>query len=139
MTGSLCDQYIESDGYIFSLIGSSSQSAIRNMLQFVDININNLSDEELCRDQVSRVVCSHFYPSCGSREGVHLPLSLCREECEFVSESCGDTWRAVMMTLMIPDPTGAINCATSSSRFGGVSAFCVAAGINITDGKHLCV
>lgn len=129
--GSFCDQYIDSDGYIFALSGSRSQSDISRHLQFVKIAVDTA--DMLCREQISRVVCNYFYPSCGSREGIHHPLSLCTEECEFVSVSCNTTWQAVMKTLTtLENSLGAINCTASSSRFGGLSACCIGAGINIT-------
>ena len=130
----LCRDFIAEDAYIFVIDDADnpaiSQDVIVTALKVVAPFISTA--EEQCQELVSNTLCNYFFPSCGNEGGVHLPLALCPEECAYVSQECESIWTGVMGTLEQLEDIPALNCSASSSRFRGLSACCVSAGIVIS-------
>ena len=97
-------------------------------LDLVTIAVANSNDLR-CQKIVSLVLCNYYFAPCGSMKGVHLPLSLCEEECAFVQKSCSDLWEKVNH-IMVQRGIEVIICEETQSRFNGVSACCSGFGID---------
>lgn len=79
---------------------------------------------------VSTVLCNSYFSPCGSIDGVHLPMSLCEEECIYVSDKCSELWLQVQQVMAQQD-IEVVHCNQTTSRFNGLSACCSGFGIYI--------
>ena len=137
----LCNNYINRSSYVYTLAGSD-QFKVSRKVDLLEIIVSG-EDSHECQDLVSRIVCNYYFAPCGnSINGVHLPLSLCREECEYVREKCFNLWMQVHQATAELD-SEIINCYDTTIRFQGMSTCCSNFGITIIhDGKpeqaHTC-
>ena len=118
---SLCNDIISSNSYVYTLPGSA-QSSVSASLDLLVSTVAENSDSD-CRELVSTILCNYFFSPCGSTEGVHLPLSLCEEECVIVRDNCSALWTQVQ-EVMEEQNIEAIVCNETTSRFNGLSACC---------------
>ena len=121
-----CDNYISLSDYVFIL--SEHQNIHKNISALERI----MSTSSLqCRDLVSAVICNYYFAPCGnSTNGVHLPLSVCQDECECVSEDCSLLWTQAQ-EILAEENLDIIDCSDTSSRFKGLSLCCSGLGINL--------
>ena len=127
----LCNNYINDTSYVYS-IGASTQAQVDMRLSSVERFIQSQEDQEpVCVDMVARIVCNFYFPPCGSEEGVHLPLSVCKEECDYVSETCSDLWDEVHGFMMDSPNLEILFCNQTHSRFNGFVACCSGVGIQL--------
>ena len=132
-----CNDIIPSTAYVY-MLAAVPQEQIVGQLDFAEIIIKTIAGEDLeCLNLVKKVVCNFFFPSCGSQNGVHRPVSVCGEECTFVAESCATTWEAweasqEALRLMTGDEPalGDIDCMNTTSRVGNLSGCC--SDVNVT-------
>ena len=90
--------------------------------------VRQINGEE-CRDLISRVVCHYFFAPCGENGLLHLPLSVCPEECLFVKSYCSPHLDTINDLL---DPIGLGNVVCDASyHLQGLSPCCSGAGIEI--------
>ena len=83
-----------------------------------------------CRDLVSAIICNYFFAPCGNIiDGVHLPLSVCEEECTCVKEDCSALWRKAQQILA--ENLDMIYCSDTMTRFQGLSLCCSGLDINM--------
>lgn len=62
---------------------------------------------------------------------MHLPLSVCPEECAFVRDKCVMTWEAVQDSLNLQEHLEIIDCDNTTFRFRGISSCCSGLGIPV--------
>ena len=79
-----------------------------------------------CVDQVFRVMCHYYLPSCGNISHIHPPTSICQEECFQVHSQCQETWQAARVLLT---PLSFINCNDTSQLLFPLPNCCTGAGI----------
>ena len=120
----LCDKFHESTDYIFTTM---NQSLISKELDERIFHV--LSDDGECDDLISRVLCHYFFAPCGANGQLHLPLSVCPNECHYVQSACPVLWRRVNSLLDIAN-LNTINC-TNGSLLQGLAPCCIDAGIEI--------
>ncbi len=123
-SSSLCDGILSSSNYVYTL-AESDQSAVTATLEPI-ANIVARSNDSMCQELVSMILCNYYFAPCGSVNGVHLPLSLCEEECVLVRDNCSELWTQVMDQQGIE----VIACNETTSRFEGLSACCDGYGID---------
>ena len=80
----LCNIFYKSTDYIFT---NMNQSLIPNELDERIFHVLSGGDGE-CGDLISRVLCHYFFAPCGANGQLHLPLSLCPDECHYVQSVC---------------------------------------------------
>ncbi len=118
----LCNNYINSSSYVYTL--STNQPSVE---QFDTLDL--IIGEDNCRDMTMRIICNYFFAPCGSVDGVHRPISLCQDECEFVTNNCSALWDRLQRQMSsFPER---IFCNDTLSRFGGLSTCCSGFGIVI--------
>ena len=82
-----------------------------------------------CGDLISRVLCHYFFAPCGANGLLHLPLSVCSEECYYVESTCASEWK-VVNSLLISAELSIINCSTTNVLLQGLGPCCIDAGID---------
>ena len=87
-----------------------------------------------CSDLISRVLCHYFFAPCGASGLLHLPLSVCSEECYYVESTCAIEWRT-MNDLLRNATLGAINCNVPQALLEGLTPCCINAGIEFKSKK----
>ena len=116
-------------------VSGSSQFTILGEVNLLEAIVS--SEENVkCQDLMSRIVCNFYLPPCGnSIGGSHLPLSLCKEECEFVMDRCSNLWVLVYQRTIEQGLT-VIDCNDTSRHFQELPTCCSDFGINI-NGRFL--
>ena len=76
------------------------------------------------------MVCRYFFAPCGANGSLHLPLSVCPEECHYVQSACADQWGTVN-NLLSRTQLGTINCSAIGALLQGLTPCCIDAGIEI--------
>ena len=115
--------------YISNRLGStqSTISALLNeRIQRVQAII--AKHDKDCVEQVYRVICQYYLPSCGNFTHLLPPTSLCQEECVHVQGNCGATWQAAEIVFI--DPTF-IDCDDTSQLLFPLPNCCTGAGIKL--------
>ena len=79
-----------------------------------------------CVDQVFRVMCHYYLPSCGNMTHLLPPSSICQEECSQVQSQCQKAWQGAE-DLLYPHPF--INCDDTSLLLFPLPNCCTGAGI----------
>ena len=116
----LCNYIISNDSYIFTLDEYNQPSNITNLFGYE----SSYNGSVKCQEMILKIVCNYYFAPCGSSsDGIHLPISLCREECESIRSSCSDLWYRVQ-EIMAHQSFETILCNDTSSRFQGLSPCC---------------
>ena len=87
-------------------------------------------NDEGCGDLMSRVLCHYFFAPCGANDQLHLPLSMCQEECQYVQSACRSDWRIVDNVLSSAG-LSTVGCASTDALIQGLAPCCIDAGIKI--------
>ena len=85
-------------------------------------------DDEECGDLISRVLCHYFFAPCGANGLLHLPLSVCQEECQYVQSTCTNH---IVNNLLGTAELGTISCSATGTLLQGLAPCCTGAGIKI--------
>ena len=85
------------------------------------------SDE--CFDLIRTVICNYIFAPCGSNGTVHIPRSVCSEECNYVRSACSRQWNIIDTVLDLG--LGSIDCSNTSSRLTPLTTCCIGVGIEI--------
>ena len=120
----LCDNFINTTSYVY-IIAEETISDLRSLLADLSAGITLATDQPECQTLVANVICSYYFPPCGSVNGVHLPLALCETECNYVRGACPSLWEFAQSKR-------SLFCNETTSRFQGVSLCCSDGGIIIT-------
>ena len=130
----LCNSIYKSTDYIFT---NTTQSLLSSELDDRILPVLGGHDGE-CGDLISKVLCHYFFAPCGENGLLHLPLSLCPEECHFVESVCGNQMGTVNELL---DNAGlsTVNCTATKVLIQDLSPCCIDAGIEITSEQHYSV
>ena len=88
-------------------------------------------DNEECNDLISKVVCHYFFAPCGANGLLHLPLSVCPEECNYVQSACERDWSSVNGLLHRATHLDMIICNATDNHLRDLSLCCVDANIRI--------
>ena len=83
-----------------------------------------------CSDLISKVLCHYFFAPCGANGLLHLPLSICSEECNYVESVCASEWR-IMNDLLNNAGLSTVNCKATVILLKGLTPCCIDAGIDI--------
>ena len=119
----LCNNFFTSSDYVFTKI---NQSFISNEL---DARIDPVLSGE-CGDLISRVLCHYFFAPCGANGLLHLPLSVCSEECHYVESTCASEWKVVNNLLRNPR-LKPVDCGITGALLQGLTLCCTHAEIDI--------
>ena len=114
-----------------------NQSVVSRLLNERILSILRGDDEE-CGELISRVLCHYFFAPCGANGQLHLPQSVCQEECQYVQSTCEGKWRIVNNQLASAGLNN-ISCASTGALLQGLAPCCIDAGIKIqsTNDKHI--
>ena len=83
-----------------------------------------------CGDLISRILCHYFFAPCGANGQLHLPLTVCPDECHYVQSTCEGHWRTVN-NLLITSGLSTIGCTSTDALIQGLGSCCMDAGITI--------
>ena len=86
-------------------------------------------DSNECLDLIRSVICNYIFAPCGSNGTVHIPRSVCSEECNYVRSACSSQWNIIDTVLDLG--LGSINCSNTSSRLTPLTTCCIGVGIEI--------
>ena len=130
----VCDDFISDNSYVFNPKFNINQAEIGRELR--GVLIASLLDREgaFCRESISTIVCNYFFAPCGNQDSIYPPLSICRDECSFVSRVCSATWTTIQDLLASTNSLYAINCSDTASRYKGLSSCC--SGFDISTGNN---
>ncbi len=92
-------------------------------------NILRLASER-CQDIISVVLCNMYLSPCGGENAKTTPVPLCPEECNYVAQTCPDTWSLVMSNLK---ETGlpAMDCGNPAVILPPIDTCCSGFGIDV--------
>ena len=93
-------------------------------------------DDGECGDLISRVLCRYFFAPCGANGQLHLPLSVCQEECQYVQSACTNQWK-IANNLLNSAGLSTISCSATGSLLQGLALCCVDAGITIKSNANV--
>ena len=115
--------------YVSNKLGGSQN----NISTLLNDKIHSVKDiiathDEDCVDDVYRVICSYYLPTCGNFTQSISPSSLCPEECIYVRDKCQDTW--VVVNLAFTDPQF-IECNDTSHLIFPLPNCCTGFGIEL--------
>ena len=136
----ICSKVLpQNTSYIYNN-GSLNQSLLAEELdQTFPSGLLGAGDEE-CSELVATILCQFFFPSCGSvEEGVHLPLSICFLECDFVRRRCPHSWNTLETLTRLKPMLDMVACSYDSDKFGFTSSCCSGFSINVTDDGKVCM
>ncbi len=83
-----------------------------------------------CSDLISRLLCHYFFAPCGVNGQLHLPLSVCEEECHYGQSTCETQWR-IVNSLLSAAGLSSINCSATGALLQRLDLCCIDAGIKI--------
>ena len=112
-----------------------NQSVLSRQLDDKVFSILNSSRE--CNDLISKVVCHYFFAPCGANGLLHLPQSVCPEECHYVKSTCESDWSVVNQMLRGTTDLSPISCDATDTHLRGLSPCCINASIEISSGTNL--
>ena len=69
-------------------------------------------------------------PPCGEHGLLHLPLSICPEECNYVETTCANEWETVN-DLLNGAGLSSLECSATGTLLQGLTLCCIDAGIEI--------
>jgi hypothetical protein len=121
-----CEDVIPNTDFVYTPL-NTSQSDIITQLVVANITIQSGSAE--CQSLVKQVVCNVLLPSCGNPSGVHRPISVCSEECNYVARICADTLNDVQVALRLGGLE--IDCSDTTSRLSNLSGCCSNANVTL--------
>ena len=87
-------------------------------------------DNVECHELISKVVCHYFFAPCGENGLLHLPLSVCPEECHYVESTCVYKFMTTN-NLLSNAGLNIVNCNTTSDLLQGLSPCCTDAQIEL--------
>ena len=122
----LCNSFYRSTDYIFTTMDQLMLSTLLDERIFPILHGN---DGE-CGDLISRVLCHYFFAPCGANGQLHLPLSVCQEECQYVQSACESDWRIVDNVLSSAG-LSTVGCTSTDALIQGLAPCCIDAGIKI--------
>ena len=105
-----------------------NQSFVSNELDRRVLPVLRHSGE--CGDLISKVLCHYFFAPCGANGLLHLPLSICPEECNFVEAACASKWK-IVNALLSGAGLSTINCSATGALLKGLTPCCIDADIEI--------
>ena len=122
----LCNDVYNPSDYIFTAM---NQTLLANELDNRIFYV--LRDSGECGDLISKVLCHYFFAPCGANGLLHLPLSICPEECNFVEAACAKQLGLVNNLLRGSANLNIISCRATGALLQGLSPCCIDAGIEI--------
>ena len=132
--------YLSATTYHVYIPGGYDQLTVSENLNLYAISINNDPNPE-CHEMMSQILCKYYFAPCVTTvNGIHLPISLCQPECEYVRDKCLDTWMTILRAIVEQQDFETIDCNNTLPCFHGFSACCSGFGINnsVHNGKFLC-
>lgn len=115
--------------YVSNRLGGTQNSistVLNEIIESVDLIATHDKD---CVDQVYRLICHYYLPTCGNFTHFIPPSSLCQEECNYVKDNCEATWRAADITFTdLPF----IDCDDTAQLLSPLPNCCTGAGIETT-------
>ena len=121
----LCNGFYTSSNYIFT---AANQTFVSNELDKRILPVLRHNGE--CNDLISKVLCHYIYAPCGERGLLHLPLSICPEECNYVETICANEWETVN-DLLNGAGLSSLECSATRTLLQGLTSCCIDAGIEI--------
>ena len=123
----LCNTYFNETDYVY-IKNRMTQSQIATALSRIPISVSTTAE---CRDNVLRIICHRFFAPCGTNDTIHLPTSICREECSYVRDTCQTFWDQAFEA--IESELERVNCETPGSALSPLPTCCTGAGVSILD------
>ena len=123
----LCNEFHKSTDYVFTRSGISQLIISSELDARVSPVLSGVDGE--CGDLMSRLLCHYFFAPCGANGQLHLPFSVCPDECDVVQSTCPNQWRTINNLLSLAN-LRTINC-TTGSLLQGLAPCCIDAGIEI--------
>ena len=125
----------ENVNYVYHTTGSPEQNTIAEELDKLDNTflqpVIALEGQE-CINLTAKYLCNYYFPSCGSQEGVHIPVSICSRECNFVQARCPHMWNFIDAFLSQYTNLEMITCTNITAKFSGISPCCSGLDIDVT-------
>ena len=122
----LCNGFYNSSDYIFTVMNLSFLSSQMDGRILPVLRGYSLE----CSDLISRVLCHYFFAPCGANGLLHLPLSVCSEECHYVESTCEKEW-VVVNNVLGSAGLSTVNCSSTSIHLQGIAPCCIDARIQI--------
>ena len=119
-----CNVYFNETDYVY-IPNTLTQSQIASSLN--RITTADISAAAECQDIVMRIICHHFYAPCGRNGSIHLPTSVCRDECLYVRDSCEVFWNLAFQAIQ--SVLGRVNCEIPGSALSPLPSCCTGAGV----------
>ena len=100
----------------------------------LDSNIISVisGDSQECQDIITMALCNIYFSPCGTEGNQTIPVSLCREECEHVVDSCTPTWNFIQSTLADEPGFPLVDCNNPSTILPPIPSCCSDFGIDTT-------
>ena len=99
--GSPCDGvYKSGEDYVFV---KHDQQFLENLRMIVDVEdeLESTVQQDNCVPSTIRLMCQYYLPSCGDRAGFRVPLPVCVEECNELSEKCPIQWNSFLQKALL--------------------------------------
>ena len=117
--------------YIYHTTGSLEQNTIAEELDKLDNTFLQPVIALECIKLTATYLCNYYFPSCGSQEGVHLPVSICSRECNFVQARYPHMWNFIDTFLSQYTNLEMITCTNITAKFSGISPCCSGLDIDV--------
>lgn len=122
----LCNSFYDSNNYTFTknsklVVTSELDGRIRSVLRAYGGE---------CEELISKVLCHFFFAPCGENGLLHLPLSICPEECYYAKTVCESEWKIVEI-LLASVGLDFIDCDATGEHLQGLAPCCTDVGITI--------
>ena len=127
----LCNTYFNETDYVY-IKNRMTQSQIATALSRIPISVSTTAE---CRYNVLRIICHRFFAPCGTNDTIHLPTSICREECSYVRDTCQTFWDQAFEA--IESELERVNCETPGSALSPLPTCCTGAGVSIPTTSEL--
>ena len=124
----ICNVYFNSTNYVY-IPNTLRQSRTATTLN--RITTTNTSATAQCQDNVMRIICHHFYAPCGRNGIIHLPTSVCREECSYVRDNCEAFWNQAFLAIISEVGRSIVNCETPELALSPLPSCCTGAGVTM--------
>ena len=94
--GSPCDSvYKSGEDYVFVRHDQQFLENLRMIIDFED-ELESTAQQDDCVESTIRLMCQYYLPSCGDRA---VPLPVCEEECNQLSETCPIQWNSFLIKV----------------------------------------
>ena len=114
--------------YVSFKLGNQSIIANQLIREIKDVESLIADHEERCVEQVFRVFCHFYLPTCGNITHLAPSSSICQEECQMVQQECQPTWDTVIVALKtIPH---VVDCTDTSKLLFPVPHCCTGAELS---------